>query len=937
MYNEFLSDFFRRISGFLPGGFSNFFTINKCGRAISILCPCCANRKEEGMSLKEKWNRQNNSIRLLLKKLRRHDTVVVAIAVVIAMALCGGLIYLSTPVVSATAREGLEQTENENTEKTMDKLDELQEYLTGLDKTVTESRDSISSFKEKTDKNTIENEKNTEKITNTVTERIADLEGDFDSIRSRIAETETIISDLKTLIERGSSDSERQISEKFTGVYVSLEEIQKEYEKSQNDTKEMISEIKSVMKDGDSRLSKEFAENYTSLLERLNAAETALSEQNSKALLGYMTEINTLNSELMGRISRLSDDMENGLESLGGEMDEKFAGQNAEIAGVKGRLDDQNSRIDGVNGSLGEVQGRLDDQNSRIDGVNGSLGQVQGRLDNQDTSINGMKGSIDSQKESIDDQKASIDGQKKSIDDQKASIDGQKKSIDGLKGLIDMLKGNVETQNSNIENMNKNINDQNTKIGDVNKSINDQNTKIGDVNKSINDQNTKIGDMNKSINDQSAKIGDMNKSINDQNTKIGDVNKSINDQNSSINDMNSNIDKQGKGILDILAGIGKQNKALDDLASGVGKQDGSIGDVNSSLNSISTSINNLGDSISRQSTGINELNISITNRFGSLTLSFQEDLEALKSHVSDEIGGVNTRLEQVFQRVSNGKKLLASALLTKGIEVKEDATFAEIAKGIENIPVTITVEDDIPGEIEYVYHYHSDGAGNECDEEVVDADRMGGCYTAEKIHNHTDECYNEVITYTYWTSETVEYRHWVRDNSNGEPVYKYKCKYCKKEFENLDPGHIEKTTSLEVVAKRKGDIRKKTPTRTLACGMEDGQLLGYEPSCGFVHGQVVAANITFAHGYEDYNTQKGNNNGSANQNSSSAAGMENPDEEMNLLHDEQDEEEPIPDENVEEVQESTEKNESAEAENSLDGNLSLSSDENGVSESGEYH
>ena len=57
------------------------------------------------MKLREKWEKQNNSVKLLLKKLKRHDTMVVAVAVVIALVLCGGLIYLSTPVVAASAKE----------------------------------------------------------------------------------------------------------------------------------------------------------------------------------------------------------------------------------------------------------------------------------------------------------------------------------------------------------------------------------------------------------------------------------------------------------------------------------------------------------------------------------------------------------------------------------------------------------------------------------------------------------------------------------------------------------------------------------------------------------------------------------------------------------------------------------------------------------------
>ena len=66
------------------------------------------------MNLKERMSKQNNSIKVLLRKLKRHDTIVVAIAVVIALALSGGLIYLTTPAVTASAKQEFEQTEKEN-------------------------------------------------------------------------------------------------------------------------------------------------------------------------------------------------------------------------------------------------------------------------------------------------------------------------------------------------------------------------------------------------------------------------------------------------------------------------------------------------------------------------------------------------------------------------------------------------------------------------------------------------------------------------------------------------------------------------------------------------------------------------------------------------------------------------------------------------------
>ena len=71
--------------------------------------------------------KQNNSIKQLLSKLRKHDTVVVAISVLIALVLCGGLIYLSTPVVASTTAREYEESNRESSQQTKEKLSEIKD------------------------------------------------------------------------------------------------------------------------------------------------------------------------------------------------------------------------------------------------------------------------------------------------------------------------------------------------------------------------------------------------------------------------------------------------------------------------------------------------------------------------------------------------------------------------------------------------------------------------------------------------------------------------------------------------------------------------------------------------------------------------------------------------------------------------------------------
>ncbi len=512
------------------------------------------------MNLKEKWTKQNNSVKVLLRKLKRHDTVVVAIAVVIAVVLCGGLIYLSTPVVAASAKDELVQVQAKDNEQTIEKLDELSEYLNGLDKTITESKDSMTSFYEK------DGEKNTEKMTNTVTEKVAGLGNDMTNLHDSISRTSADVEALRELIKQGGADSDKSITDKFTNIYNNLEEIENTYNKTHENTKSLIEELENVLKSGDDKLSKELLDKYKELLDELSRSNEKLSEQNSNSIKDFKEEIGNLNTEITNKLNDIS------------------------------------------------------------------------------------------------------------------------------------------------------------------------------------------------------------------------------------------------------------------------------ADLNKEMNNVNTSIN---------------------NQFTDLNMSFQGDMTDLKTYISGEISGMNGKIDQVFQRVSNGKKLLASTLLTKNVEISEDATFAEIAKAIENIPVKIVLDkDDVPGEVVYDYHHHTDGHENACDVEYVPIENKGGCYTDPYVHTHTDECYNTTVTYTYYTTHSVEDRGFSHFTDGVTNRY-YHCDYCGANWVDDNPGHHETTTSESVARRRAENFPKTNVTKTLKCDKPEGTLLGYKTACNLIEGQVVSARIVFAGDYDKYNTRTG--------------------------------------------------------------------------------
>ncbi len=280
---------------------------------------------------------------------------------------------------------------------------------------------------------------------------------------------------------------------------------------------------------------------------------------------------------------------------------------------------------------------------------------------------------------------------------------------------------------------------------------------------------------------------------------------------------------------------------------------------NEMLESFKTDISNMSAEIDKKITGIDarvtQVNTDMTNNFNMLSTSMSGDFGELRDYLETEMNGVNDNLKQVFTSVSDGKKLLASALLTKGVTIREDATFDELYKAIISIPTEYRLDTgDATGKIEYEHHYHKDGQGNVCAEAKVGADRKGGCFTREVRHKHTDACYSTTVYYEFRTVKDVEQGAFVGDNWEGKPMYEYHCRYCGQHGPGTNGWHTETAATLEQVRARDGKYEQRKTQRTLTCKIKPGTLEGYGPACGMAHGQIVAAKIVFADQYEQYNT-----------------------------------------------------------------------------------
>ncbi|MBE5826023.1 MAG: hypothetical protein E7307_05235 [Butyrivibrio sp.] len=671
------------------------------------------------MNLKEKWSKQNNSIKLLLKKLKRHDTLVVGIAVVIATALCGGLIYLSTPVVTATAREELMQDEMANNEKTVEKLDELKAYLNGIDKTVAENQKSLSIYSEKTSENHKEAGELTERMTSSVTEKVVGLDKDMQELRNLINNTETSIEVLKQSLEKSGSDNRSKVEKEITNLYVELEKIENKYSETQENTKNLMAEIQTAVKNGNKGLSKEMQDQYNELLSRLVRTDEKLTEQNTSTMADFKAELGSISNTINNHFAKMDSTINSGMDNVNNGI----AGVSNDIAGVSNDIAGVNSGIAGVSNDIAGVSNDIAGVSKGIAGVNSGIAGVSN------------------------------------------DIAGVSKGIAGVSSGIAGVSNDIAGVNSGI----------------------------------------------------------------------AGVSNDIAGVNSGIAGVSNDIAGVSKGIAGVSSGIAGVSNSITGVSNGIVGVNNEIVNVNSEISVV------------------------------------KGDLAGLKSYIGGEIRDVNKQLEQVFTYVSDGKKLVASALLTKGIKVREDATFAEIAKGIMEFKTEYTLPGgEIPGEVEYTYHYHTDATGAECDDELVGEDRKGGCYTNEVHHVHSKDCYETEIVYYYDTNKDVVMVSYEGDYYTGEAFYKFHCNFCGKTYVSTGSGHVEKTTSLNQVKNRNGVLKKSEEKKTKICAYEDDELEGYATSCGFIHGQVVGAKLKFKGNGVDYETVTENGKGGSSEAGNSA-------------------------------------------------------------------
>jgi hypothetical protein len=682
--------------------------------------------------------------------------------------------------------------------------------------------------------------RNTQDIKDSIEKSKDDIKSEIDKLSSDSVEREKnlfekvkdFITGSETRITTEINDSEKNVTSEIKNsentvtseILESEKRITSESEKNSTDIKETITEkITESNNVIEKQIDSKMDSNDKEIKDEIGKAKNEINNRISNSENNTKSEIKNAEDNLKSEIGKISSGSEKSDKTLLEKIKEL-------VTGSEDKLDSNDKEI------KEEIGKAKTDINTQVTNSEKNIKSEIGKLtENEKKSDDNL----------LDKIKTYITGSEKNITD-KVEHTGESTAdkVNGVVGdKITNMEGNISEK---LDDVDKNASD---KMDAVNDSIGNRIDEYKDsTNNSIeNYSNSTNSNIEKYSNSTNKTIENYNNSTNanienysnSTNANIENYSKATNANIENYsNSTNANIENFSNSTnTNISNGFSGINSLLNKFATDGEKN-------NSTLVAILTEIKNL------ITQGFGNINKAIAS--GMITLSndianVNDNVTAETEMLSDYMDSINKQLEAVFQSVSNGKRLLASTLLTKGVEVAEDASFQEISEAIEKIPTTVTIEQ-LEGEIVYEYHYHVDASGNRCDDNVVDASRMGGCFTKAVNHIHNKDCYEEVKRYKYPSNIGVRNDGVAWYNSgNGETYYNYYCTRCESSFTGTNPEHIETSDSWSEANSRATDSKKieTTKIKKVICGMKTSTVAGYAPDCEYLHGQIIGAHIDF--------------------------------------------------------------------------------------------
>jgi len=390
-------------------------------------------------------------------------------------------------------------------------------------------------------------------------------------------------------------------------------------------------------------------------------------------------------------------------------------------------------------------------------------------------------------------------------------------NMDGLNTSMGQLGENMSGLDSNMGQLGENMNGLNTSMGQLGENMNGLDSNMGQLGENMNGLNTSMSQLGENMSGLDSNMGQLGENMNGLNTSMGQLGENMSGLDSNMGQLgenmsglNSNVGQLGENISSLKDGLGNN---MSDLSSSLGSLDSK---VSSGVGSLQSQVNALNSAVLDN---FKQIQQTLTKQYSELSQNSGQNSDDLKSYLQELNGALRQDLNQVFTLVSNGKKGLASALLTKGVSVEEDAAFAEIRDAILGIEQEIVLGvQELPGNVTYHYHYHENASGENTHKESSSV--QGGCYTIPVAHVHSEEagCYTEE-RYHVHDEDCPGYPVWVDWDGEGYWGFIYECNNLP-----LNESRI-----------------------VMNCSKEEGTVDEYLPSCGLVDGQIIGAEITYDH------------------------------------------------------------------------------------------
>lgn len=402
---------------------------------------------------------------------------------------------------------------------------------------------------------------------------------------------------------------------------------------------------------------------------------------------------------------------------------------------------------------------------------------------------------------------------------------------------VDSLLTNLEYVHTNISNTQEEIK---TALR-IMKEVNDEN--MADIISRFTNINNKLVEINKDIDNTHEEIKDIINSlqvITEENqeellTVLTDFDSSFTEQNNQnyelmVNSLKTQTDTVKQWFEGLNSSVTSNFEDLSNTVDSIG------GSIEQSANSNKEELlNNFNQSFTNLSSSVDNISQTVADNKNDIISRIAE----LEIKTTDNYNNISNDLQSVFQSASNGKQLLASALLAKSVNIAKDATYQEFYNAILTIDQQIVIGvEQIPGTITYEYHYHEGDAAD-----------GSGCYTKKLYHQHSPECYTKATcTVTvhanggFWS----EGDDWCPCHGN---VHKIKQNVIRKHSSCGAPDNYGQISFTEHhgpgIDGFHGYDSSTHSYDKLSCGKTNATFVGWDVGCGFVDGQIIGAYIVY--------------------------------------------------------------------------------------------